>query len=148
MSVCADSAATKQWQMKFLPCCSGLCLSNIFDNLSAKDRFPLEIKGSLRPCGAGVFAACDIPQGAVVCSYLGEVVTDLDMSLREVLESQHDHTIDLEAYYKCWKHLKIRGRHSMLDAHSCGNTGRLLKRHTLTSLCTQTHRFAQITRTT
>jgi hypothetical protein len=128
VSVGAVDTAAKQWQMKFLPCCSSLCLSSIFDNLSVKDRFPLDIKGWSRPCGAGVFAACDIPYGAVVCSYLGEVVTDLDMSLREALHVERNHTIDLEAYYKCWKHLKLKGRHSLIDAHSCGNAGRLLNR--------------------
>jgi hypothetical protein len=68
-----------------------------------------------------------VPEGAVVCSYLGELVSDHDMRLRESVEAQHDHTVELEAdYYTCWKHLKLRGRYSMIDAESFGNSGRFL----------------------
>jgi hypothetical protein len=93
----------------------------------------LEIKGWTRSCGAGVFSAFNIFRGAVVCSHLGEVITDWDVRMREALESHHKHTIDMDSFYKCWTHLKVRGRHSLVDAHSCGDTGRLLKhviRHT------------------
>jgi SET domain-containing protein len=124
--VASAAVAAKQWQMKLLPSCSSQCLSNLFSNLSTKDQFPLEIKGWSRDCGAGVFAACDIPQGATVCSYLGELVSDNDMSVRESHSSQWEHTVELEAYYKCWSHLKLRGRHSYIDADRCGNTGRYL----------------------
>ena len=103
-----------------------MCLSNLFSNLSIKDQFSLEIKGQSRGCGAGVFATCDIPQGAHVCCYLGEIASDKDMSVREACLSQCDHTIELEAYYRCWSHLKLRGRHSYIDASRCGNTGRYL----------------------
>jgi SET domain-containing protein len=106
--------------MKFLPSCSSLCLSNIFGNLSLKDRFPLEIKGHARHCGAGVFTGSVIPRGAIVCCYLGELVAENDISL------QRSHTIELEAYYKCWAYLKLNGRHSLIDAHKCGNTGRFI----------------------
>jgi hypothetical protein len=120
------SAATKHWQMKLLPSCSSLCLSNLFGSLSVKDQFPLEIKASYRGCGAGVFAACDVPQGAAVCCYLGEIVSDYEMNMREGVGNQRNHTVELDSYYKCWSHLKIKGRHSFIDADRCGNTGRFI----------------------
>lgn len=118
------AVSCKQWQVKILPSCSSLCLSNLFSNLSTKDQFPLEIKGWTRTCGAGIFASCDIPQGAAVCPYIGELVSDNDMTVRESRNSQRDHTLELEPYYKCWSHLKIRGRYSLIDADRCGSIGR------------------------
>ena len=62
-----------------------------------------------------------------MCSYLGELVSDHDMRLRESVDAQHDHTVELEAdCCTCWKHLKLGGRCSMIDAGSFGNSGRFL----------------------
>jgi ankyrin repeat protein len=102
------------------PCAGGGCRA-------VGVQFPLAIRAAGARAGLGAFAACDIPAGALVAPYIGEVTTASEANTRaadSAAASADFYRLDLEC--KPWLHLKkqLGGEYAVLDAARFGNVAR------------------------
>jgi ankyrin repeat protein len=121
-SATASGVARVQLCAPRCPCAGGGCRA-------VGVQFPLAIRAAgPRAKGLGAFAACDIPMGALVAPYIGEVTTASEANKRADADAAGSgadfYRLDLEC--RPWLHLKkqLGGEFAVLDAAKFGNVAR------------------------